>query len=491
MFLLRIRFIVVLSLLYLCLVVLLYNYLWKSHSLERGLNLLDFTYQANEQEVYDFLGDKVQFNFKRRNGFFEDSNSSNISNSDTGMFPTLGPSSSNDSATSINISQTISAKRSRFTGFDVSGLPPPSNCIHAFYYMWYGSKDFDGKYYHWNHPYLPHWQKSIAMKFPQNSHTPPDDIGASFYPKLGCYSSSDPTVIEAHMYQMRQAGIGVVAVSWYPEGMSDDQGFPPDPLVPLLLEIAQVYSVKVTIHIEPYKGRSPMSVRRDLKYITANYASHPAFYKHSYTDPETGNTRRQQPLIYVYDSYLNSASEWAGVLKAGMPNSIRGTELDCFVIGLLVESSHKQAIVSGGFDGFYTYFASNGFCYGSSIQNWRLLSEFAKKNSLIFNPSFGPGYDDLQVRPWNDRNTKPRRNGAYFKDMAQAAVRTRVGLRGKSGGEGIISLTSFNEWHEGSQIESAIPKVTGSFTYKDYSPNSPEFYLHLTREVADSLRCTL
>ena len=490
MLLLRVRYIVILSLVYLCLVFMLYNYLWKSHSFERGLNLLDLTYHPKEQDAYDVLGDTIMFNFKRRNGFFEDSNNSNVSSLEV----VAAAGYENDSSSNVSVSGTFApsspAAGNKAIMFDLSALPPPSYCVHTFYYMWYGSPEFNGKYYHWNHPYLPHWQESIARKFPRHSHVPPDDIGASFYPKLGCYSSSDPAVIEAHMYQLRQAGIGVASVSWYPEGMADDQGFPPNPLIPLLLKIAQAYSIKVNIHIEPYSGRSPMSVRRDLKYIVENYSSHPAFYKQPHTDATTGQTR-QLPLIYVYDSYTSSASEWAGVLKTGVPNSIRGTEWDCIVIGLLVERSHQQLIANGGFDGFYTYFASNGFSYGSTTTHWRSLAEFAKTKGLIFIPSFGPGYDDVRVRPWNTANTKSRRNGEYFKEMALSAIRTRVGSRGRGLGEGIVSLTSFNEWHEGTQIESAVHKVSGDYTYEDYEPKLPEFYLQLTSEIVNNMKCTL
>ena len=34
-----------------------------------------------------------------------------------------------------------------------------------------------------------------------------------------------------------------------------------------------------------------------------------------------------------------------------------------------------------------------GFCYGSSWKNWRNLANFARKYSLLFIPSVGPGYD--------------------------------------------------------------------------------------------------
>ena len=48
------------------------------------------------------------------------------------------------------------------------------------------------------------------------------------------------------------------------------------------------------------------------------------------------------------------------------------------------------------FDGFYTYFAANGFTYGSTIKNWNILSKFAKTNNLMFVPSVGPGYLDTR-----------------------------------------------------------------------------------------------
>jgi len=85
---------------------------------------------------------------------------------------------------------------------------PPNYNLHAFYYIWYGSPQFDGKYIHWDHPQLPHWDAKVAQAYPQGRHEPPDDIGANFYPVLGAYSSRDPAVMEAHMQQLRTAAIG-------------------------------------------------------------------------------------------------------------------------------------------------------------------------------------------------------------------------------------------------------------------------------------------
>ena len=89
-----------------------------------------------------------------------------------------------------------------------NAYPAPNHNLHTFYYPWYGNPEFDGKYLHWNHPFIPHWNKKEAKKWPSGRHTPPDDIGSNYYPALGAYSSRDPKVIDDHMQQMRTAGIG-------------------------------------------------------------------------------------------------------------------------------------------------------------------------------------------------------------------------------------------------------------------------------------------
>lgn len=49
----------------------------------------------------------------------------------------------------------------------------------------------------------------------------------------------------------------------------------------------------------------------------------------------------------------------------------------------------------------------------------------------------------------------------------------------------IISITSFNEWHEGTQIEPAKSQKSNkvsSFTYESYEKGDEEFYLKKTKE---------
>ena len=87
--------------------------------------------------------------------------------------------------------------------------PKPNYNVHIFYYPWYGNPETDGKYFHWNHPYLQHWDKNEAKKWPRGRHQPPDDVGSNYYPELGPYSSKAVEVMEEHMKQIRSAGVGM------------------------------------------------------------------------------------------------------------------------------------------------------------------------------------------------------------------------------------------------------------------------------------------
>jgi len=343
--------------------------------------------------------------------------------------------------------------------------PTPSYDVHIFYYPWYANRKHDGRYLHWNHKYIPHWSPEIAKLYPQGAHKPPDDVGANFYPALGAYSSRSEEVIRDHMQQLSFAGVGVVVVSYYPPGMGDDNGDDWQTIFPKLLKAAHTYKIKVTFHIEPYKDRSELTVKNDIEHIVDTYSKHPAFYKHTHKD-------KHLPLIYVYDSYHTKPKEWARVLKPGGFDTIRGTEYDSFVIGLVVEQRHQNDMVESGFDGFYTYFASIGFTWGSSRENWHGMASFAQQHNLMYIPSVGPGYIDTRVRPWNGANTRKRLKGQYYRESWRTALHVQPQL---------ISITSFNEWHEGTQIEKAIPKRIGEYKYLDYSPKGPDYYLTLTK----------
>ncbi|TNN20735.1 Glycoprotein endo-alpha-1, 2-mannosidase-like protein [Schistosoma japonicum] len=271
----------------------------------------------------------------------------------------------------------------------------------------------------------------------------------------------------------------VLVVSWYPNGMSDENGKPVDDLIFSLLNIASQYDIKICLHFEPYKNRDTHTIVEDLKYIyEKGYTSHPAYYRLSVYQ---SNESKLLPVVYVYDSYRIEPSKWKKILHPNEKETIRNKAYNAFLIGLLLESDDCSKLSESAFNGGYTYFVGNGISKASSPNAWEYLSKECLKYNLTFYPSIGPGYDDVSVRPWNGAATQAREFGHTFTNAFNKA------MNAKPTGIGIVS---FNEWHEGTQIEPSIPfKWTGylapSRVYKDYLPYSPEFYLRLTRLIVN------
>ncbi|WP_300669200.1 glycoside hydrolase family 99 protein [Soonwooa sp.] len=327
--------------------------------------------------------------------------------------------------------------------------------IQIFYYGWYENPEYDGKYEHWNHDILPHWSNPKWNNL--GNHKGGDDIGANFYPALGNYSSNDPEIIKKHMKMMKDSGVGVVVLSWLGKGSSVDNS------ISKYLDIADEFNLKIAFHIEPFY-KNVTEFKEQIAYLNQAYSQHHAFYK-----------KDGKALYYVYDSYKIPASEWSKLLSKNGDDTIRNTDLDALYIGLWVEKDDAEFFEVSGFDGFYTYFASEAFVFGSTIANWDYMSQFAKQNNLIFIPCVGPGYSDTRIRPWNAANFKSREKGKYYEKMFRAAERVNPDY---------IGITSFNEWHEGTQIEPAIPKKSGNFKYEDYGKDQ-WMYIKETKRLSD------
>ena len=259
------------------------------------------------------------------------------------------------------------------------------------------------------------------------------------------------------MKQIRDSGTGVIAFSWWGKGHFTDKS------VKTYLDIAHKYGLKLAFHIEPiYKTAEEF--KKHLEYIVENYAEHPAFYK-----------LNGKPFYYLYNSYKLNYQKWQSILNPDSSSTIRNTPLDGVFISLWTLRKDGEFALVSGFDGVYTYYASDGFRFGSTTSNWQKMSDYAKENDLIFIPCVGPGYIDTRIRPWNEITTRSRENGQYYERMFMHAVNANPDF---------IGITSFNEWHEGTQIEPAIPKEISKYTYEDYGTDTdPLFYIKKTRAL--------
>jgi glycoprotein endo-alpha-1,2-mannosidase len=326
--------------------------------------------------------------------------------------------------------------------------------LHTFYYNWYGTPEIDSSSRHWAHDILPHWSDHTwdsLQGFPGG-----ENIGANFFPELGNYSCNDPKVIRQHMEQVQSAGIGTVVLSWW--GINSFE----DLTTPLFLDIAQEYNLKIAFHIEPYEDRTAQNTAESIVYIIDTYGQHPAFYR----------TRQKVPVFYIYDSYLIPAEDWSEVTENGGKYTLWDNVHNSLLLGLWVDAEDTTELINASFDGAYTYFASDGFTYGSTSANWASMQRWCDSKDFIFTPCVGPGYSDTRIRPWNEANTKGRENGDYYDRMFQAALDAKTYL---------IAITSFNEWHEGTQIEPAVPTTSNGYSYEDYGTLSPSYYLERTK----------
>ncbi len=237
----------------------------------------------------------------------------------------------------------------------------------------------------------------------QNGHMPPEDIAAGYYPARGLYSSSDPRTLAAHMREMAAAGISEVISSWW------GWGSPEDARLPAVIEAARARGLRVAVQMEPYEKwqRTEGVVAADLAHLRT-----------------LGITR-----VYVFrpfDGLIDDAA-WARLNEgaAGME--------------ILAQTANVGRAAAAGFDGIYTY----------DLLRYRpgtfpRLCRRARQAGLICAPSVGPGYDARRFS--GDLRLLPRGNGATYDALWRAALRA---------GADRVTITSYNEWHEGTQIEPA------------------------------------
>ena len=237
------------------------------------------------------------------------------------------------------------------------------------------------------------------MHWSQNGHLPPADIASNYYPARGVYSSSDTAVIRSQMDEIRSAGVNEVVVSWWGRGSAEDGR------LPAVIGAARGDGLSVAAHIEPYTGRSVASVVTDIAYLRT-----------------LGITR-----FYVFEPLDFPSAEWAPA-----NDSLVGVQV-------FAQTALVGAAAAGHFAGIYTY---DVLTYGGGILG-RLCTQ-AHAVHLVCLPSVGPGFD--AVRATGNTQIKSRRDGATYDSMWQAAIRAHP--------DG-ITITSFNEWHEGTQIEPA------------------------------------
>jgi glycoprotein endo-alpha-1,2-mannosidase len=236
-----------------------------------------------------------------------------------------------------------------------------------------------------------HWE--------QGGHSPPFDIASAFFPMRGAYSSGDTRVLRAQMADIVASGVDEVVSSWW------GRGSPEDGRLLAVKRAAKRRGLQVAAQLEPYEGRTVDSIVSDLVYLRALGLRD----------------------VYIYGSKDFSAEDWRRVTL--QPTGLR----------LFAQTNHVGFAARAGFAGFYTY---DILLYDAA--KFDRFCRQARVLGILCAPSVGPGYDAGQAT--GDPRVKPRLDGATYDSMWGAALRA---------GADIVTITSYNEWSEGTQIEPA------------------------------------
>ena len=265
--------------------------------------------------------------------------------------------------------------------------------VSIFFYPWWATPDRDGAWRHWE----------------AGGRVPPQDVAANFYPARGVYSSSDPAVLAAQFADMAGIGVDTVVTSWWGRRSFEDG------LLPAVVRAAAARGVRLAVHLEPYERRTAASTAADIAYLRSTFGV---------------------DSFYVYDAQRSPAAEWQVALAGvrGVRVLATGNAPATRAVGFATFA--REA----GFDGVYSYDPTR------SPADLLALCAAARQQRLLCSPSVAPQY--IATRLYPGSRVVDAERGARYERMWAAAL---------AAGADVVSITSYNEWHEGTQLEPAVP----------------------------------
>ncbi len=285
--------------------------------------------------------------------------------------------------------------------------------VLAFYYPWYGTPQTSGRWVHWKQVDAP--RRRIA--------------NSTHFPVLGAYDSHDPAIVERHIRWAKQAGIDALIASWWQPNDFHDRAFP------LLLKTAQQHGIEVTAYFETVPNGKRTQALEDVLYLLEHYGHHPAWLK-------VGG----KPVLFVYTRAVRQIdlSGWLWVT----------TEVERrFPGGAVFIGDELSAPAAYVFDGIHTYnvTAQTAGRNPGQIRQWadsafRQIVQIAPRHRIAC-ATVIPGYDDSRLDRPLPRPITVRHDGQTYRMLWEAAIDANPDW---------VLITSFNEWHEGSQIEPSV-----------------------------------
>jgi hypothetical protein len=306
--------------------------------------------------------------------------------------------------------------------------------ILAFYYGWYGNPAVSGRWVHWN------------GVDPATEHI----ANSAHFPAYGAYDSHDPTLLDHQAAAAHAAGISGFVASWWGRGSFEDQGIAP------LLAAAGEHGLAVSAYYEKIDGSDSAarmkSAVADLDYLLAQYGKDKAWLRAD-----------GRPVVFVYGRALGALSppEWQEVITEVRRDNPGG-------IALVADSLDPKYVSI--FDGASTYNITGQTQHKtpSQTREWAHLTYpkavAAAGPGKISSVTVIPGYDDRTANRPPPRPVTDRWGGETYRALWQEAI---------AAAPDYVLITSWNEWHEGSEIEPSVEY--GSLLLDETAAMSREF----------------
>ncbi|HEX6512432.1 MAG TPA: endo-1,3-alpha-glucanase family glycosylhydrolase [Chloroflexota bacterium] len=253
------------------------------------------------------------------------------------------------------------------------------------------------------------------------------------------YNSDDPAVIGRQISEAQSAGVDGFELNWWGPGNRTDAN------LQTLLRVAHGSNFKVTTYVD-LNGpgfNSPGDVASALTYL-----------KHYFSDPSWFQFEGK-PFVAFYNVAKFSVADWQGILGQVDPGR------KAF---WMTEGIHMEYL--NAFDGIHPF--SIAWAPDPAGQLATFASAVRQHPGKTWMATVMPGYDDTRLGRGAAGFAVDRANGGYYANLWQGAIATHPD---------IVSITSWNEWTEGSQIEP-------SRSYGDA-------YLRLTKQWTDAYRAAM
>ena len=337
--------------------------------------------------------------------------------------------------------------------------------VAASYYPWYSAAAWE---------YMECYEGSLR-----------GNLIPSQLPALGEYDSQLEATISQQIAWSVAGGVNVWDMEWVGPNNSLDDTFRNNILTnphvaDIRFAIMYDYAIRFAGDFNLTQDKIT-TILSDFTYFGQAYFNHPSYLK-------VGGNR---PVVFIYATRAFWPVSAVQDMVAALRKTMSDLGYDVYLIGdeyyaLSPPDPVRISLWDGifGYDvycGYYGYADQNGyFALHQTMEDQ--YQAVAQENGVDFIPSVMPGFNDRAVRrvcannPALARRTSPGApEGSMFSNiLGNIALPHAMNSRTK-----MIHITSFNEWHEDSQIEPSI--VTG-YTVGDNSPTGYQYTQGLVYE---------